>query len=123
MLKKNDSKMIKKVDVPVEALQKMKKQGKYVEGSIHIDPVTNGIVFKAFNRKPRKPGRDKLVCFHPSGWMKESENNLKFFASVPKRVGAVCACQRMDDDLQYATSELFTKIEEGKIKSDDLKLY
>ena len=114
--------MIKKVDVPVEALKKM-KQGKYVDGSMHIDPETNGIVFHAFNRQPRKPNKDKLLCYHPSGWLKESENNLKFFASVPKRVVAVYACQQMDNDLQYATSELFTKIEEGEIKSDDLKLY
>ena len=114
--------MIKKVDVPVEALKKM-KQGKYVDGSMHIDPETNGIVFHAFNRQPRKPNKDKLLCYHPSGWMKESENNLKFFASVSKRVGAVCACQTMDDELQYVTSELFQKIENGEIDTNNLKLY
>ena len=113
-------KMIKKIEISEETLKKL-KQGKYVEGSLHVDKVTNQLIFNAFNRKPRVWRRDRVICYHANGWLKESENNLKFFASVDKRVGAVCACQTMDDELQYVTKELFDKIENGEI--DNIKLY
>ena len=82
--------MIKKIEISEETLKSL-KNGKCVEGSIHIE--------------------------------KESENNLKFFASVDKRVGAVCACQTMDDELQYVTKELFDKIENGEMDKDNIKLF
>ena len=122
MLIKTIRKMIKKIEISEEALKAM-KNGKYVEGSLHVDKETGKIVFNAFNRKPRVRKKDKVICYHPHGWMKISKNNLKFFASVPKRPGAVCACQAMDDDLQYATGELLLGIEEGDIDSNDIKLY
>jgi len=115
-------KVIKMIEIPVEALERL-KAGKYVDGSLCVDKLTNRLTFRDFHRKPRVRKKDKVICYHPHGWMKMSENNLKFFASVPKRVGAVCACQAMDNDLQYATGELLLGIEEGDIDSNDIKLY
>lgn len=115
-------KVIKKIEISEEALKAM-KNAKYVEGSLHVDKETGKIVFNAFNRKPRSRKQDEVICYHGHGWMKMSENNLKFFASVPKRVGAVCACQEMDNDLQYATGELMLKIEDGDIKPSNIKLF
>ena len=113
-------KVIKMIEIPVEALERL-KAGKYVDGSLCVDKLNNQLTFRAFHRKPRVRKRDRVICYHANGWLKESENNLKFFASVDKRVGAVCACQTMDDELQYVTKELFDKIENGEI--DNIKLY
>ena len=117
-------KMIKKIEISEEALKAM-KNGKCVEGTIHIDKETGKLKFNAWKRKPRvnKRKRDQVICYHTHGWLKMSKNNLKFFASVPKRPGAVCACQAMDDDLQYVTGELLQGIENGNIDSNDIKLY
>ena len=112
--------MIKKIEISEEALERL-KAGKYVDGSLCVDKLNNQLTFRAFHRKPRARKCDRVICYHANGWLKESENNLKFFASVSKRVGAVCACQTMDDELQYVTKELFDKIENGEI--DNIKLY
>ena len=114
--------MIKKIEISEETLKKL-KTGKYVEGSLHVDKVTNQLIFNAFNRKPQVRKRDRVICYHANGWLKESENNLKFFASVSKRVGAVCACQTMDDELQYVTKELFDKIENDEMDKNNIKLF
>ena len=94
--------MIKKIEISEEALKRL-KAGKYVDGSLCVDKLNNQLTFRAF--------------------LKESESNLKFFASVNKRVGAVCACQTMDDELQYVTKELFDKIENGEMDKNNIKLY
>ena len=113
----------KKIEIPEEALERL-KAGRYVEGSLGVDKLTNRLIFRAFHRQPRKKRkRDRVICYHNNGWLKQSENNLKFFASVPKRVGAVCACQTMDDDLQYVTEVLFDKLENEEISDDDLTMY
>ena len=114
--------MIKKIEISEETLKSLKK-GKCVEGSIHIEKESGKIVFKAWNRKSPKSSKDRVICYHANGWLKESENNLKFFASVSKRVGAVCACQTMDDELQYVTKELFDKIENGEMDKNNIKLF
>ena len=114
--------MIKKIEISEEALKRL-KAGKYVDGSLCVDKLNNQLTFRAFNRKPRVRKRDRVICYHANGWLKESESNLKFFASVNKRVGAVCACQTMDDELQYVTKELFDKIENGEMDKNNIKLY
>jgi hypothetical protein len=114
--------MIKKIEIPEEALKRL-KAGKYVDGSLCVDKLNNRLTFRAFHRKPRVRKRDHVICYHENGWLKESEQNLKFFASVNKRVGAVCACQAMDDNLQYVTEVLFEKIENGEINKNNLTLY
>ena len=114
--------MIKKIEISEEALKCLKKS-KYVEGSIRIEKETGKITFNAWKRNKPKYSKSRVICYHPNGWLKESESNLKFFASVNKRVGAVCACQTMDDDLQYVTEELFQKIENGEINKNNLTLY
>ncbi len=115
--------MIKKIEVSDEILKCLKK-GKNIEGALRFDPEKKTIFFKAWNRKyPKNRKRDKVICYHENGWLKESEHNLKFFTSIRKQVGAVRACQVMERDLEYVTGELFQKLENGEYKSDDLKLY
>jgi len=113
--------MKKNFDVSAEVLKKI-NTGKSVEGSISLDPVTKTIVFKAYNRKAPKRRKDRVICYHENGWLKESENNLKFFTSIKKQVGAVRACQAMERDLENVTDELFQMMERGEYPSDILKL-
>ena len=114
-------KMIKKIEISEEALKRL-KAGKYVDGSLCVDKLTNQLTFRAFHRKPRVRKQDEVVCYHGHGWMKMSEDNLKFFASVPKRVGAVYACRTIEDDLYYVTEELYRKIRNGEIDPNNIKL-
>ena len=122
MKEKTEGTVKKYIELPEEAL-KCLKDGKFVEGTLHVDKKTGKIIFNAWKRKPNTSKKDRVICYHSNGWLKESDNNLKFFASVSKRVGAVCACQTMDDELQYVTEELFHKIENGEIDTNNLKLY
>jgi len=114
--------MIKKIEIPEELLKSLNK-GKLLKGSIRKDKESGKLVFKVYNCKNTNRKKDRVICYHANGWLKESENNLKFFASVNKRVGAVCACQTMDDELQYVTKELFDKIESGEMDKNNIKLY
>ena len=122
MLIKTIRKMIKKIEISEETLKSLKK-GKCVEGSIHIEKESGKIVFKAWKRKSPKSSKNRVICYHENGWLKESENKLKFFSSVSKRVGAVFACKVMDDNLQYVTEILFDKIESGEMDKNNIKLY
>ena len=122
MKEKTEGTVKKYIEIPEEALKSL-KEGKFVEGSLHVNKNTGKIIFNAWKRKPKTSNKDRVICYHSNGWLKESENNLKFFASVNKRVGAVCACQTMDDELQYVTEELFQKIENGEFDPNNLKLY
>ena len=116
-----DSFMKKFIEISEENLKAI-KNGKYVEGSLHYDKEAGKIIFKSWNRKSPKNPKNRVICYHENGWLKESENKLKFFSSVSKRVGAVCACKVMDDNLQYVTEILFDKIENGEMDKNNIKL-
>ncbi len=62
-------------------------EGKYVEGSLHRDKWTGQITFRAYNRQSRKRKKDKLIRYLEHGWVKESTKNLKYYESIPKKIG------------------------------------
>ena len=64
--------MIKKIEISEEALKRL-KAGKYVDGSLCVDKLNNQLTFRAFHRKPRVRKRDRVICYHANGWLKESE--------------------------------------------------
>ncbi len=96
--------MIKKIEVSAEALKSI-NNGKYVEGSIHMDEKTGKLVFHAYNRKPKKV-HNRVVCYLEHGWMMESAERIKFYNSIDKRVGAVQIGNAMQRELKQAVTEL-----------------
>ena len=86
----------KYIEVPEEILVGI-AEGKYIEGSLHRDKNTGRIVFKAYNRKPYKRKKDKLLASLEHGWLKESPTCIKFYCALKKSIGTarmLCALER-----------------------------
>lgn len=93
--------MIIKVEISEETWARM-LTGKRVEGTIGIDRLTGRKDFNAFNRQKRNRPKDRLIRKLPWGWVKESEENLKVFTSVPKVYGIENVLEYMDQDHEEA---------------------
>jgi len=77
--------MIIKVEISDETWARM-LTGKRVEGTLGYDLMTGKKDFRMFHRQTRSRLRDKLVKKLPWGWVKESKERYKTFASVPKEM-------------------------------------
>ena len=89
--------MIIKVEISEETWARM-LTGKRVEGTIGLDKWTGKKDFNAFHRKSRSRLKDKLIKKLPWGWVKESQQNLKIFSSVPKEMGIEKVMEAFEDD-------------------------
>lgn len=79
--------MKKYIDLTTDVIDCI-EEGKYVEGSLHRDPLTGRIVFRAYVRLSRRNRqRDRIVCQLENGWLKESPRRFKFYNSVKKELG------------------------------------
>ena len=65
--------------------------------------------FNAFVRHRTKRLRDKLIKKLPWGWVKESQENLKVFTSVPKEFGMETVLAYMDEDHEDAKKALIER--------------
>ena len=84
-------------------------EGKYVEGTLHIDKCTGVITFNAWVRKKPKYQKDRVICQLENGWLKESPRRIKFYNSVKKELG-----RRMVDVVMHR--ELNTAMEHLEIE-------
>lgn len=96
--------MRKFIEIPLEALERL-VDGKYVEGSIHRDPMTGTLTFKAYNRLSRRK-KDRMIRQLEHGWLKESATRIKFYNSVKKELGFRLVSIAMHRDLQDAMNTL-----------------
>lgn len=88
--------MRKYIEISFEALDRL-VEGKYVEGSLHLDRETHRIIFNAFNRQPRKyRKRDRMIRILEHGWVKESTDRIKVYESVPKILGTARVMNVLD---------------------------
>ena len=62
-------------------------RGKRVEGVLFKDKYTGQLTFKAYNRQSRARRCDRLVRHLEHGWVKESQERIKVFESIPKVIG------------------------------------
>ena len=81
-------------------------EGKYVEGSLHRDKWTGQITFRAYNRQSRKRKKDKLIRYLEHGWVKESTKNLKYYESIPKKIGMASVISVLERDTKVAKEAL-----------------
>ena len=98
--------MRKFIEVSEETMVRL-MEGKYVEGSLHVDEMTNKVVFRAYNRLSRQPGyRDRLIAQLEHGWIKESSQRYKFYNSVRKDIGVTKVSVVMHRELGTAMEEV-----------------
>ena len=83
--------------------------GKYVDGSMHKAHHSSMLVFKAFNRKPRRRIRDRLIRLLEHGWVKESEERIKVYESIPKDIGTARVINVLDREVKEAKDALIDK--------------
>ena len=94
------------------------QEGKYVEGTLHIDKCTGVITFNAWVRKKPKNQKDRVICQLENGWLKESPRRIKFYNSVKKELGAIKVCEVMERELGTASQTLIReKLAEFRAKT------
>ena len=89
----------------IELLEQL-MMGKRFEGVLYMDKTTGALTFKAYNRKPIKRQRDRLVCHLEHGWVKESMERIKVYESVPKNLGAAGVGHVLQREAKTATDAL-----------------
>ena len=83
--------------------------GKYVDGSLHKIKNSSMLVFRAFNRKPRVRIKDRLIRILEHGWVKESEERIKVFESVPKDIGTPRMMNVLERELKEVKNALIER--------------
>ena len=96
--------MKKYIEIAEEALERL-GSGKYVEGSLHKDPDTGKILFRAYVRQSREQ-KDRVICALEHGWLRESATRYKFFNSVKKSIGVRLVNVAMLRELKDAMDRL-----------------
>ena len=80
--------------------------GKYVDGSMHKANHSSMLVFRAFNRKPRVKIKDRLIRMLEHGWVKESEERIKVYESIPKNLGTPRVMNVLEREVKEAKNAL-----------------
>ena len=80
--------------------------GKYVDGSLHKVNHSSVLVFRAFNRKPRRRIKDRLIRMLEHGWVKESEERIKVYESIPKDLGTPRVMNVLEREVKEAKNAL-----------------
>ena len=100
--------MKKYIEIEEEVLVRL-VEGKCVGGSLCRDKWTGVIMFKAYNRQPRKRQKDQLVKKLPWGWVKESAKKLKVFGSFPKEYSTATVIGMLEEHTKDAKDALIDK--------------
>jgi len=100
--------MKKYIEISEEVLVRL-REGKFVEGSLHVDGDTKKVVFKAYNRLSRTAHQPAvLLCETEHGWVKQSKKRNKYYSSVPSSLGLERSFAIFNRELREAASELLT---------------
>ena len=91
-------------------LQERLWMGKRVEGALYVDPATGCLTFKAYNRHRGVCRHERLVRKLPWGWVKESLERFRVYASVPKRLSAGELLAALDEHLRQAEATLMGRV-------------
>jgi len=75
--------MKKYIEIPMEAVESL-LEGKCLQGSLRRDE-WGRIVFKPYRRSSSR--NDQVIRVLEHGWVKETEQRIKVFESVPKTLG------------------------------------
>ena len=102
----------KYIEIPEEILVRL-AEGKSVQGGLQTDVNTGKIVFNPHNIARYKPGYkrpcDRLICTLEHGWVKESEERIKVYDSIPKDLGTARIMGVLDREVKEAKTALITR--------------
>lgn len=104
--------MQKKYVFVMNAIELLKKlvSGKRVEGVLYIDQDTGKLTFKAWNRKsPKYRPKDRLIRLLEHGWVKESEERIKVYESIPKVLGTARVMDVLDRESEEIKDALIDR--------------
>ena len=101
--------MRKYVEISEKALMRLVESDNCVKGALHRDKWTGKIYFKAYNYKPRTRLKDKLIRLLEHGWVKESVENIKFYESIPKKLGTARVMNVLDRETREAKESLIDR--------------
>ena len=83
--------------------------GLRVEGSVGYNPDKGMGDLNAFNRKKRVRKKDRLVKKLPWGWVKESLERIKVFASFPKDLTLAELIELLNEHARSAKNALIER--------------
>ena len=101
--------MRKYIEVSEEALMRLVESGNCVKGALHRDEWTGKLYFKAYNYKPQIRLKDRLIRLLEHGWVKESDERIKVYESIPKHLGTVRVMNVLDREIGVAKSALIDR--------------
>jgi hypothetical protein len=104
----NSTTMKKFIEIEEEIYNRI-LAGKYVDGSLHKIKNSSMLVFRAFNRKPRVRIKDRLIRILEHGWVKESEQRIKVFESIPKDIGTPRVMNVLERELKEVKNALIER--------------
>ena len=102
---------MKKFIFVMDAIELFSKlmNGKRVQGVLYMDENTGKLTFKANSIKAKTRQRDRLICRLEHGWVKESEERIKVFESVPKELGTAHVMAILDREHKNAKDALIER--------------
>lgn len=83
--------------------------GKRVQGVLFIDEKTGRLTFKPYYSRGQHRVRDWLIHKLEHGWVKESEERIKVFESIPKDLGTARVMGILDREMNDAKDALIDR--------------
>ncbi len=96
------------ISVKEDVLKKLLADGKSIAGTLNIDKKTGAIYFNAWKRDmvTGECSEDQIIFLTEHGWIKVSKNRLKFFESIPKKIGISRIFDTLDREMKEALKAL-----------------
>ena len=108
MIRVTKNRMRKFVEIDMEVLERL-VEGKRVEGALRRDEWTGKIVFKAYKRSTPMRHRDRLIRRLEHGWVKESQERIKVYETIPKEIGTARVMAVIDRETKEAKNALIDR--------------
>ena len=85
------------------------KSGRIVEGRLMLVKTGDGrnlIEFLAYNRTNKHRPKDRVIAELEHGWVKESQERIKVYESIPKKIGTIRVCAALAREIKEAQQAL-----------------
>ena len=99
--------MRKYVEIPMEAIDRLMGD-KCVEGSLRRDKQTGRIIFRAYQRQPRKRYCEEILGHTDFGVVAKTKTRYKWRENMPSKLSSAHLCNIMDHECQMAKGIIAT---------------
>lgn len=108
MIRITKNEMRKFIEIDMEVLERL-VEGKRVEGALRRDEWTGRLMFKAYKRSTPMRHRDRLIRRLEHGWVKESQERIKVYETIPKEIGTARVMAVIDRETKEAKNALIDR--------------